>query len=210
MDIFINSTFAQSMRGYRLMRMCDNGFLDISSVNEVPAQIYNFFNEDLFKAIWCEISDEKELFSPMPTGSFFGIKGFCDVFNNKKNGIVNIAFYADADEIFMLADIVNKILCNYNDFSDLIFRSFHIDSAGDYSVDKHEFLHELESLKSGDFPKFTVNTRFAYHTARDFLHFAVCMGSRERALTQLPGKRFRCPKCMIDEKEFDIYINEVK
>lgn len=210
MDIFINSTFAQSVLGFRLMRMSDSKLVDISSVDEMPSSVYEFFSEDLFKAIWLETDAGNAFFSPLPTGSYLGLKGFCGVFDNKRTGIVDIAFHVNEDEIFMLADIANKILCNYIGFSDLIFQSIHIDSAGDYYADKSEFLESIEWLKGGDFPEFVANTGFSYRTVRDMLHLAVCIGSQERALKQLSSgfPMLRHPKCMIDEKEFNAYITK--
>lgn len=208
MDIFINSTFAQSMQGYRLMRMGDDAFGDIRSVDELLPQVYSFFSEDLFKGVWCETADEKDLFFPRPTGSYLGLKGFSGLFDNQKKGVVNIVFCAAADEIFMLAMLAKKILGNYSGFSNLIFKSFHVDAAGNYFGDKQAFLRAVQELPSDEFPEFVANTGFACRTARDLLHFAVCVGSPERALDQLPGRRLRLrpPKCMLGESDFDAYI----
>lgn len=211
MEIFINSTYAQSFRGYRLMRMTDEGFDEIMSAAEIPKPVYNFFTEDLFKIIWCEISDEGKHGTPVPTGSYLGIKGFTGTFNNGKNGIVDIAFYADAFEIFMLARIAKAILGSFSSVSELIFHAVGIDTTGNYIADKNEFLNLFTEIPLGEYPEFIANTSFNYRSHRDLLHLAVCIGSRERAICALSmkGKMSKNVRGIITAQDFSEYISSL-
>lgn len=209
MDIFINSTFAQSVRGYRLMRMTDSGFRDIMSSEELPEPVYSFMSEDLFKVLWCETAEDKRRRELLLNGSYIGIKGFTGTFNNQKNGIADIVFYAGEDELFRLAALANRIICSYMKVSEIVFRSITIDSDGNYSVDSKSFINELEALPAGDYPDFVGNKDFSYRSSADLLHLAVCIGSRERAYEKLPGKlsALRKAACIIDESSFMEYVS---
>ena len=110
----------------------------------------------------------------------------------------------------MLAYLANKILSHFSCFSELVFRSFHIESDGSYHVKKEQFLESLEQINVGDYPAFVANTAFFYRTAKDFLHLAVYTCSRETVFKAFPGKwsvKQNYP-CVMEEKEFESYLNK--
>ncbi len=188
-----------------MMRLTSDRAADVRSPDELPEPVYRFLNEEIFYSIWCDLNGTPALKPPVPCGGYFGVKALNGVFCNKKNGVVNLAFSADAQELQTLALIVNRVLCNYGAFNALVFRMIQIDASGAYSVDKQAFLEAVAALPGGAFPAFVANEQMNYGSEKDLLHYAVCLSSWERATPLLPGKwiKFLRPARIIDQNSFD-------
>ena len=183
MELFINSTFAQSVRGHRLMWLASDGrFYDVTSREMLGEDLFDFFSEDLFKAIWYDKTEPQ-------TGvlySYLGAKRLWGNFNNGKNGVIDIAVRLAGEETALSEDIALPVLGSLNSFSDLLFRFVSVDAAGDYSLDFEHFIEAFRQLPACDALPF-VNT----DSYPDMLHTAVCMGSMSRAYGQLSAKKLQ-------------------
>ena len=170
MDIFINSTFAQSVRGFRLMRLySDCRFYDVASYDETGDELHRFFGEDLFRLLWFD----KNGFST------FGVKGIRGVFNNGKAGFIDIAVRAAEDEL-STESLAQVVFANFGTACSLLFEMITIDAQGNYSFDFDRFVQTLSGLPHGALPAF-VNL----DDLPDVVRFAVCGGVFGRALAQL-------------------------
>ena len=199
MEIFINSTYAQSMSGYRIMWLAgDYRFYDVQSIDMLGKDLYDFFSEDLFKFIWYDRSGEYS-----GTGfSFIGVKALQGMFNNGKLGTVNIAVKLAGQETRAAGSLASAILNYFSECTDMLFRCMKVDDEGNYAFALDRFMSELRSLPQSQTPWF-VNAA----PQPDTLHAAVCIGSQERAFYKLSQLNVRYnTKNVIDSISFDNFI----
>ena len=198
------------MQGFRLMRMDAQALTDIVSPDEVPSPVFSFLSDDLFRAIWCDIASPDAFTSKnapsAPMFGYFGIKGLKGVYSGGfMAGFIDLAFAASGQEIPALAQLVSRALSGYASFSAALFAGIRIDKNGDYFCDRNALLGSLYALPAGGFPPFVLNPELKYRKPRDLLHFAACLGSRERAMEVL-GVRptlFRRQTGLLDADAFD-------
>lgn len=176
MEIFINSTFDQSMRGYRLMRLRKGGvFVDVQTVGEVGNVLYSFFSEELFRVIWCDIGD---------AASYFAVRGMQGVLSNGRHGFIDLAVLCRREELEQLSRVALGYLSNPELFAQLVFSATAVDGRGDYSFDSARFTEGLPPV--GRIPVPVFNPEMKQFGNTDGVHLAVCIGSLERAFASLP------------------------
>lgn len=181
MEIFINSTYSGSPEGYRLLRMGEGSFHEIDSPDELDPSVLRFFSEDLFRALWVDLPSAE---NSAPYGGFFGIKEIHGAFDNGKSGVINVAFYAAQDELTELSQLVSLCLSNYAAFCSLLFSVVHIEN-GVYTASSESLLQGIGGFPERKKLRFCRNIDGEYSSAEDVFHFAVCMGSTDRAAEQL-------------------------
>ncbi len=200
MDIFINSTYTGSMEGYRLLRMENGSFHEIDSPDDLNPAVYQFFSEDLFKALWVDLP---YAYNSAPVNGFFGCKGITGTFNNGKSGVIDFAIYADDNELKALANLTQLCLSNYVEFCALLFKDICIEN-GTYIASADTLIEHIFALPQKKKLKFCNNPDGNYCSAEDVFHLAVCIGSTVRAAEQL--SQMCCfavnESKLIDEKHF--------
>ncbi len=141
MEIFINSTFDQSVKGFRLMKLGeDNRFSDVFSGEEIPSALYGFFSEDLFLLTLCDFPSPVNIASDFRFLCFRGIKGR---FNNGKNGVIETAIICHRNDWEFLNRIVLLYLHNRDLISKILFQAVSVDAKGDYSLDREAFVNSV-------------------------------------------------------------------
>ena len=202
MELFINSTYAQSMRGFRLMRLfSDDRFYDVQSPDEMGEELFAFFSEDLFRAFWFDRGGVPGDERPR---SYLGIKGVRGMFNNGKPGVIDIAVLFSDGETAAAPFVANVVLNSYYAFSALLFSKVTVDVNGDYSFDFEGFAQAFDEFEVGENPKF-VNQDDVCNVLRT----AILIGSPERAIEQLRRYGLNIErKYITDDKRFERFLTK--
>ena len=202
MEVFINSTFEQSVKGFRLMKLEENGsFRDIVSVDSIDSQLYDFFSEDLFSFLICDLASD----GPMSSARCLGIRGMTGMFNNGKRGVIDFGLTCSAGEWSVLDEFLVCYLQNRSALEEALFQAVSVDQNGDYSFRKDEFFNALKASSAEN----SIPDAFLPRHQKMLRHppyfVCVCSSSKERAAQYLSGL-YHCKikeKLLLDQTEIE-------
>lgn len=216
MEIYFYCSYEHSHTGFFLTRL-ENEQLVAADFSSLPPVVEDFFSYDRFRFLWRDLCHEleKPLEQPEITGSFCGIREMKGSMCDSRSGTVNMAIYAQVDELTLMRRVVLSILGDFDSFRGMLFQwlsaggdSYQLDGAafqrwlkecGSHThlrpVSKHSAAVEL-------LPRLQRNT--APRLERDLLRLAVCTRSWKE-LSETMGSRLMWglkPRCVLMEQEF--------
>ena len=206
MKIFLYCSYTNSKRGFCLTclegdRLVSKLLYDSQDTGE--QMVDRFFAYDNFRILWQEFPANEQI--PIvfrPAGGIFGVRGLKGKISDR-DGVVNFALLAGAEETGQLQAAAEKILKDLSGFSASLFRCLTIGGSCGYQAEGDTLRTLFENLwEEGPSP--AEESRRVVRTSRDLLRFAVYIGDWEQASAHLvPGWLWKiCPKQAVSEAEF--------
>ena len=152
MKVYFYCSYEHSVKGFFPLCVTKERVVpcDGNGEEKMPDEVWDFFSYDRFKILWREFAkkDGGHLF-PEPVKSIFGIRGIEGNIGAKK-GVVNIAFFADEEELAAMEKLALSVLDGYDEFTKMLFAFLSIGGDWGYSVDEKRLFSYLEGLKLND------------------------------------------------------------
>lgn len=222
MEIYFYCSYENSSTGFFLTRL-ENEQLVAADFSSLPPVVEEFFSYDRFRFLWRDLCHEleKTLEQPEITGSFCGIREMKGNMRNGRSGTVNMAIYANANELTLMRRVVLSILGDFDAFREMLFQWLSAGGDCSYQLDGAAFRRWLEecsshthlrpvskqSVAAGLLPSLQRNT--PPRLERDLFRLAVCTRSWKE-LSETMGSRLMWglkPRCVLMEQEFTKAFN---
>lgn len=217
MEIYFYCSYEHSRTGFFLTQL-KKGQLAAADISLLPPVVEEFFSYDRFRFLWRDIcrEPEKPLAQPEVIGSFCGIREMKGIMRDGRSGTVNMALYAEADELTLMRRVVLRILGDFDGFRGMLFQWLSAGGECSYQLDGAAFRRWLEecggcthlrpasrqSAAAALLPSLQRNT--APRLERELLRLAVCTRSWKE-LAETMGSRLVWglkPRCALTEREF--------
>lgn len=217
MEIYFYCSYEHSRTGFFLTRF-ENGQLVAADFSSLPPVAEEFFSYDRFRFLWRDLcyALEKPLDQPEITGSFCGIREMKGIMRDGRSGTVNMAIYAEAEEMTLMRRVVLSILGDFDAFRGMLFQWLSAGGPCSYQLDGAAFRHWLEACGSCTQLRLTAKQSAAAsllpglqrsttpRLERDLLRLAVCIRSWKE-LSETMGSRLMWalkPRCVLMEQDF--------
>ena len=219
MEIYLFGTYENSMRGYVLNRLEEEGLRE-TAANEKSAEIClvrEFFFHDVFRVVWMDFCLEQKAkgFRPQPDWSMAVIRGLQGRISGRK-AAMNLAVCGQMKEVGQLGEVTLNFLGDREFYTGKLFGSLRIDG-GVFQAEPEKLRESLteksgtedcsrvQEYKGGRLWKRLTCTDLAPITRRDLFRFAVCTSTWEEAAGyfQPPWLWKKPPKGVIDRELFE-------
>lgn len=149
MEIYFYCSYENSSTGFFLTRL-ENEQLVAADFSSLPPVVEEFFSYDRFRFLWRDLCHEleKTLEQPEITGSFCGIREMKGNMRNGRSGTVNMAIYANANELTLMRRVVLSILGDFDAFREMLFQWLSAGGDCSYQLDGAAFRRWLEECSS--------------------------------------------------------------
>lgn len=219
MEIYLFGTYENSMRGYVLSRLNEDGLREVAA-NEKSAEIRlvrEFFFHDVFRMAWLDfcLGQEAGGFRSQPDWSMTVIRGLQGRISGRK-AAVNLAVCGGMKEVGQLKEVTLNFLGDYELHTAKLFGSLRLEG-GTCQADPKKLRESLiEKCGTEDYSRVReykkgrlwgrlTRTDLAPVTRRDLFRFAVCASTWEEAAGYFQPSWLwkRRPKGVLDREEFE-------
>lgn len=139
MEVYFYCSYEHSQKGFSLTRL-QGGELVSMAFDELPKVAEQFFSIDHFLLLWRDLTAESsDWMKPEVTGSFFGLRGLRGQMSDGRSSTVNLAFYADGEELPLLRRTALTILGDYDGFRARVFSWLSVGGPCSYLLDGDAF-----------------------------------------------------------------------
>lgn len=223
MEVYFYCSYERSLNGFFHTRLQNGALRPVEGGHEgLPAALGAFFSYDRFSILWRELGRpvEKPWRKPVVYAGMFGVREITGRFADGRNGVINLAFYAEPEEISSLRRIALTVLGDYPAFCSRILSWMQIGGPCGYQLNADAFSEWMRRCAENDKLRLHVPAespalkrlpciqRQENRIERDLLKFAVCTGNWKE-IAESFGNRINWhiqPRCVatpgIFQKEF--------
>ena len=116
MEVYFYCTYEHSQKGFCLTRLQGKELVS-ASFFDLPKVAEEFFSIDRFEVLWQDIAVPGTGWrKPEAAGGFFGVRDLRGTMADGRNSTVNLAFYANKDEMEQLRLTALSVLGDYDAF----------------------------------------------------------------------------------------------
>lgn len=134
MEVYLYCSYEHSQKGFCMTRLEGNDLIP-AAFHELPKIAEEFFSIDRFLVLWRDLTvEDADWLKPDIIGSFFGLRGLHGTMSDGRSGTVNLAFYADVEELPLLRKTALTILGDYDSFQQKMFAWLKAGGACSYQL----------------------------------------------------------------------------
>ena len=220
MEVFFYCSYERSQRGFFMTRVGEDGLVPAEEGGNCPPEaVRDFFSYDRFSFLWRDLCPPtvKLWEAPRCTGGVCGVRNLRGPLADGRSGVVNLAFYAGAEELVPLRRTALSILGDYDAFRDSVLSWISVGGEWGYQLNLpafHSWLKDcreasrLRKLAPPEAEAIKLLSQLQLdrppRMERDTLRLAACTSSWETISPSMgaPGAWKRRPRRALDEGEF--------
>lgn len=135
MEVYFYCSYEHSQKGFTLTRLEGNALVPVA-FHDLPKIAENFFSIDQFLVLWRDLcAEDAKWINPEVSGGFFGLRGLRGNMSDGRESSVNLAFYADREELPLLRKTALTILGDFDAFRAMVFAWLSVGGPCSYQLD---------------------------------------------------------------------------